>query len=326
MDDLLGAGLLRGGAEGFIRGLQDAEDKKFKQMEFDAKMGADREQKDRQRMLDEANKKNVEFDNKAKILSTGRKLPTLAEGQSIADADISNLPIDREYLTAKVESDPMARAIKGLQYKKEQDEAAQRGKGFKLPPDKVLSVQQGAQIPKQLDNIEVTLKNNEAIFGPAMGRVGGANAYDTQAQTVDAQLRSASQSFGRLMEGGVLRKEDEEKYRKMFPQLSDTPEVAKNKLAIVRNLLVSKQNGDIDALGAQGYDVTGFQRIPDAQLPKALGGGGLPAPVAASSGGLLSNAGGLLKGFIGGRDKAPANDIAAKKARLEELKRKAAGD
>jgi hypothetical protein len=305
MDDLMGAGLLRGGAEGFIRGMQDADDRKFKQMEFDTKLAADQEQKDRQRRMDEAEQKRTEFQARASAREKGFQTPTLAEGQSIMDTDPSQWKVDKEFLAAKASADPLAQAIKGMQYKKEISEAEQRAKGMKLPPDKVLSVQQGAQIPKQLSDIETTLKQNEKLFGPVQGRTGEANPYDTASQTVDAQFRSAAQSFGRYMEGGVLRKEDEDKYRKMFPKLSDTPDVARNKLAIVRKLLVDKQNADTQALSAQGYDTSGFQQLAPAKLPGLLTGGGKMAD------GMMSE--------------SPVDDKAAKLKRLEELKRKAAG-
>jgi hypothetical protein len=44
----------------------------------------------------------------------------------------------------------------------------------------------------------------------------------------------------------------------MFPQLSDTPGVAKNKLAIVDRLLKSKSAADVSALAASGYDTRAF--------------------------------------------------------------------
>lgn len=303
-NDLFGGNIFKGAAEGFVQGIRDAEDRKFKQMEFDAKARADELQRERQAKMDEIASKDREFDNRAKILASGRKLPQLAPGESIVDADLSNLPVDREYLSAKIESDPMARAIKGLQLQKEQAEAQQRAKGFKLPPDKVLSVQQGAQIPKQLDGIDATLTQNEKLFGPMQGRMGAMNPYDTASQSVDAQLRSTAQAFGRYMEGGVLRKEDEEKYRKMFPQLSDTPDVARNKLQIVRKLLVDKQNADTEALAAQGYDTSGFQKLPDATLPKNLSRD-MSSPNEAGSNGLMSKGGGLLRGFLGGKQAEP---------------------
>lgn len=143
--------------------------------------------------------------------------------------------------------------------------AEEKKKGKPLSSKDVQSINEGNVIPNTLKDIEKTIEGFEELFGPIEGRVRSANPYDTRGQTVNAEMRAASQQFGRYMEGGVLRKEDEEKYRKMFPQLSDTPLVAKGKLDVVRKLLVNKQKSNLDALKAQGFDVTGL----DAGLPAA---------------------------------------------------------
>lgn len=49
-NDLIGANLLQGGAQGFIQGMRDAEDSKYKKLEFDAKMKANDEQRERQKL------------------------------------------------------------------------------------------------------------------------------------------------------------------------------------------------------------------------------------------------------------------------------------
>lgn len=141
----------------------------------------------------------------------------------------------------------------------------------RLPADKVLTVNQGNAIPKQLTEIGTTIDQNQDAFGPVIGMVSGLNPYDTRAKTIDAQLRASAQAFGRYMEGGVLRKEDEEKYRRMFPTLSDTPEVARNKLAIVNKLLVEKQQSDVSALQQQGYSVSGLQAdLGTGEIPSVI--------------------------------------------------------
>lgn len=131
----------------------------------------------------------------------------------------------------------------------------------RLPPDKVLALNEGKNVARLLPEVEQALSKNAAIFGPVEGKARGSNPYDTNAQTVDARMRTAAQAFGRFMEGGVLRKEDEEKYRKMFPQLNDTPELAKNKLAIVQRQLIQKYEDDKATLGRSGYDVGGFESL-----------------------------------------------------------------
>lgn len=141
------------------------------------------------------------------------------------------------------------------------------GDGRILPANTVMALNEGQAVARMLPDVEKAIQANSGIMGPVAGRARGANPYDTNAQTTDAQFRAASQSFGRFMEGGVLRKEDEEKYRKMFPQFSDKPEVAKNKLAIVRRLLASKYESDRTTMGKSGYDVSGLGTL---EIPASL--------------------------------------------------------
>lgn len=157
--------------------------------------------------------------------------------------------------------------------------AASGGDGKILPASNVVSLNEGQAVSRMLPEVEDALKQNEALFGPVTGRMGAANPYNTQSQTVDAKFRTAAQAFGRFMEGGVLRKEDEEKYRKMFPQLSDTPELAKNKLSIVRRQLAQKYESDRGALGGAGYNIGGAGKldVPPSIFPQQ--GGGDPSSI-----------------------------------------------
>lgn len=172
--------------------------------------------------------------------------------------------------------------------------------GKMLPPATVLGLNEGKAVARILPEVEQAIKENESIFGPVEGRARGANPYDRNAQTIDARMRTASQAFGRFMEGGVLRKEDEDKYRRMFPQLSDEKQVAKNKLSIVRRQLAQKYQDDKSALGGSGYDISGFG---DLEIPPSLFGEPAPSGNSAPSGGIA------LSG--------------AKAARLAELRAKA---
>jgi hypothetical protein len=143
-----------------------------------------------------------------------------------------------------------------------------KGQGLRqLSASDVMKVQEGANVPMMLDDVGNVIEANSNIFGPVQGRVENLSPWNTQARTVDAQMRAASQAFGRFMEGGVLRKEDEEKYRKMFPNLSDTPSVARNKLDIVRNLLNQRQSGNVQALSRAGFDTSAFsQQAPQQDI------------------------------------------------------------
>ena len=151
-------------------------------------------------------------------------------------------------------------------------------KGKRLSATDVLKVNEGNSIPTMLEDVSTMIDNNSSLFSPGTGTLRSLNPWDEQAATAAAQLKASAQAFGRYMEGGVLRKEDEAKYQKMFPQPGDTAKVAKNKLALVQRLLVQKQESNIGALKNSGYDVSGLisaqpaggLTLPDA--PKVLQG------------------------------------------------------
>lgn len=148
------------------------------------------------------------------------------------------------------------------------------GKGKPLPSNQVTALAEGKLIPGMLVDIADTIKQNKDVFGPIKGRIGEINPYDTKAQTIDAQFRAASQAFGRFMEGGVLRREDEEKYRRMFPKLGDTPDVAENKLAVVDRLLVNRQDQILGSLKKAGFATEALETGLEArEVPSIIRGG-----------------------------------------------------
>jgi hypothetical protein len=158
--------------------------------------------------------------------------------------------------------------------------AGQAAGGKELSAAAILKVNEGNAIPALLNQVSDTIEANQdylgynaALANTEVGRFMAPQNYE-KSKTIDSQMRAASQAFGKYMEGGVLRKEDEEKYRKMFPSLSDTPQVARNKLAVVQNMLMQKQQSDVSALRAQGFNTRGLE-VPGQmpELPGVLSGG-----------------------------------------------------
>ena len=99
--------------------------------------------------------------------------------------------------------------------------------------------------------------------GPISGRLRSLNPYDTEAQGLQANLARVKQLIGKALEGGVLRKEDEEKYSKILPTIKDTDANAVYKVNQIaddleRKLVLYRQNLgqgtgglDVNALLAQ---------------------------------------------------------------------------
>lgn len=79
-----------------------------------------------------------------------------------------------------------------------------------------------------VDKLKVAIEENN-LTGPIKG-VLGKFPYATESQSLQARLDRVRQVVGKALEGGVLRKEDEEKYKKILPTMMDTEEVAIFKL------------------------------------------------------------------------------------------------
>lgn len=90
------------------------------------------------------------------------------------------------------------------------------------------------------------------IVGPLKG-ILAKNPYNTEAQSLQAEIDRVRQVVGKALEGGVLRKEDEEKYKKILPVMTDTKEVATNKL----NQLQQKLSEDLQRYTELQYQYKG---------------------------------------------------------------------
>lgn len=133
--------------------------------------------------------------------------------------------------------------------------------GKMLPPASILAVEAGQSVSQMLPDLRKNMEINKDLFGPLVGGIGGRNPWDSRSQILQAKIKMASQEFGKFMEDGVLRKEDEAKYEKMFPQLGDTFEVALAKLASVQERLAQKAASQKSTLGESGYDVSGLKDV-----------------------------------------------------------------
>jgi hypothetical protein len=87
---------------------------------------------------------------------------------------------------------------------------------------------------EQLNDLEKTIRANEQFMGP----VKGAAAWWpwSKAKELQAQIDLDRQKIGKALEGGVLRKEDEEKYKKILAEKWNTPELAYSK---IRGLVIA---------------------------------------------------------------------------------------
>src|SRR6185369_4591653 len=108
---------------------------------------------------------------------------------------------------------------------------AERGfEGFGKKPSEA-AVKQITQTRNALDGLRElkdTLKANERLLGPVSG-LETILPYATEHKQVQAKIDLVRQRVGKALEGGVLRKEDEEKYKKILATMTDTPDLAISK-------------------------------------------------------------------------------------------------
>lgn len=130
--------------------------------------------------------------------------------------------------------------------------------GRPLTASQAQLISEGNQLPQILEPLYGILQNQSNLFGPIKGSFQAQNPFAHETQKVEDDLSRAAQVVGKYMEGGVLRLEDEKKYKKMLPTLSDTPDVAKNKLDGVMAMLKQKQQQYLDDFSSAGFNTSGF--------------------------------------------------------------------
>lgn len=105
---------------------------------------------------------------------------------------------------------------------------------------------------------------SSGLTGPIKG-LGTISPFATESKDLQAQIDLARQVIGKFLEGGVLRKEDEEKYKKILPTMYDTQDVAQRKL---QNLMVELQSrmAQYESTGYSGYGQDPYSAIEELGL------------------------------------------------------------
>jgi hypothetical protein len=109
----------------------------------------------------------------------------------------------------------------------------------------------------ELGNLQGVFNENQGSFDPVSGALREANplrGYDKAYTNVDSIITRVRQIIGKGLEGGVLRKEDENKYEKILPNIKDTPDVVQRKLDGLNDLLNAKYQGYVGTFQEGGYD------------------------------------------------------------------------
>jgi len=208
--------------------------------------------------------------------SRARAARTAVERQAALDAEAksekerANAEHTREFdLTYKLKQDALA-AQKAANAAKNGGTGADSGKRL---PTTGINAQDLANFPtdlKNLKNLAPSIAANADVVGPW---AGPANAFAAKVlpeflqpkstekyKQLQADMDNVKQVIGKIKEGGVLRKEDEDKYNRILAQVKDDPKTAQYKIGQIANEMASKYNATIDLLGKQGYKTAGLDK------------------------------------------------------------------
>lgn len=317
---------LAAGFKGFAEGFERAEDQKYKRMETEAKIQAQREDRERQRMIDErtaqekkTNEEGKEFDDRAGLAKAGFVIPELQPGQSIRSVPLSSLKINHGLLGARANAtagaDPFG--AKAADAALKTDEQRKRSLS-PIPGYRKTEQYVGDEIEERtLRKAHTDLKKFQTTMTALKQRVKSAkpedlaNPYSDIRKAIsndlrDLQLTYKGEAFAAL---GVLTGPD----MSILEQIIENP-------GTISNLISGKEGVTKrydQALGrvnnAFNARIQSMGLEPDTPAPKGLVNGGAEGMV--PKGKIAKPAGAP----------APVNDLAAKQKRLEELRRKAAG-
>lgn len=113
----------------------------------------------------------------------------------------------------------------------------------------------------RLRALRAKINNNRGAMGPISGQLAHW-PWATERKKLQADMDVVRQSVGKALEGGVLRKEDEEKYQKILATITDDPDIALYKIDQLEDLM----NRDVGAYKAS-------LRAGGRRIPPGIGGG-----------------------------------------------------
>lgn len=120
-------------------------------------------------------------------------------------------------------------------------------------------------------NLEDFVEKNTEKMGPVVGMkadVPIVGRYTDQAK-VQQFFDNYRQNIGKALEGGVLRKDDWDKYGILLPTVKDTPELAMEKIRNNRRIIATVRDMELSSLSRAGY-YTGQETDVPAAAPPAV--------------------------------------------------------
>jgi LysM repeat protein len=134
-------------------------------------------------------------------------------------------------------------------------EAGFSGFGKMLSDAAIKEITQTKGAITELEFLKQLIENNQDKIGPIVG-LEALNPY-SEKRKIQADIDRIRQTVGKALEGGVLRKEDEEKYKKILATITDTPSTALYKLDSLINSLSRDISTYTELQGVSGRNVGG---------------------------------------------------------------------
>lgn len=162
------------------------------------------------------------------------------------------------------------------QYKKAQSQHLQaetaslynkKSKGRELPAGSAENLSGSQSAVAALDDVSQLVNAQQGQMGPARGLLSKAQGFlgvgqgGQDARTFEAVNKQRAQIIGKYLEGGKLTDADIQRYQQQLPQVTDSPQVAQNKIDGLKRLIQQKYDSEVTTLGASGFDVSAVPRL-----------------------------------------------------------------
>jgi hypothetical protein len=133
----------------------------------------------------------------------------------------------------------------------------------------IATVDEGLKLARGLNFKQGDTGILPSIGGAMPDAVTNLTGFGVGAKQRQGVINLVKQIIGKGLEGGVLRKEDESKYEKILPTLSDHPDVVQVKVKNLIKILDQKRATRLNAMEDAGYNVSKFRErsAGDAETP-----------------------------------------------------------
>jgi hypothetical protein len=132
-----------------------------------------------------------------------------------------------------------------------------------VPETTVAKFTQGQSAIDEVRSLRGEIAQNPDIMGPVKG-MSTYSPFTFDNETIEKQKELNNrfmllrQTVGKLFEGGVLRKEDETKYKRIFVDIRTDPKVGSANMKELETMLRRDVSRYMDNMGRAGYDTGGF--------------------------------------------------------------------